>query len=102
MPRPAGTPNKATTKAREAFQALLDGRVEQLQAWIDRVAQDDPHKAFYMVMDLAKYCLPRPAAVTLTEPVDMPPLVVRFFDGTVASCTACGHRGQRNDPQTVS
>lgn len=65
MARPHGVPNKATTKAHEAFQALLDERVDKLGELIDRVAVDDPHKAFTMLMELARYCVPRPTAVAL-------------------------------------
>lgn len=67
MPRAKGTPNKATAAARDAFQCIVDGRVAQLGEWIDRVAVDDPHKAFTMVMELARYCVPRPAAVALGD-----------------------------------
>lgn len=74
MPRPKGTPNKATTTAREAFQALLDGRVAQLGEWIDRVARDDPHKAFTMTLELAKYCVPR--AKNADPPAPVPTVVI--------------------------
>lgn len=57
--RPKGSQNKSTATAKEAFQTILDGHVERLSEWIERVAEDDPHKAFTMVMEVAKYCVPK-------------------------------------------
>ncbi len=79
MARPKGSPNKATTTAREAFAALINGRLEELNAWIDKVAKDDPARAFHMVMELAKYTVPRPRPAE-PEPVPLPPVVIRFTD----------------------
>lgn len=88
MARPKGTPNLVTAAARDAFQLLLDGKVDHLATWIDRVAVDDPHKAFGMVMHLASFCVPKP------KPEDPPPpphpgIEVRFT--AVDPCQACGH-----------
>lgn len=102
MARPLGSPNKATAAAREAFNALLDRRFDDLNRWIDQTAAESPRDAFYMVMDLARYCVARPAAVTVTDPVELPPMVIRFHDGTVASCTACGHSGRNHAQDPVS
>ena len=87
MARPKGSANKATTKAREAFAKLLDGRIDDLNAWIDKVAQDDPARAFHMVMELAKYTVPRPRPAE-PDPVALPPVVVNFTDPV---CSSCGH-----------
>ena len=88
MARPKGSPNIVTAAARDAFQVLLDGKVDQLGAWIDQVAVDDPHKAFGMMMHLASFCLPKP------KPEDPPPpphpgIEVRFPDAL--PCSSCGH-----------
>lgn len=95
MARPKGSKNKATTKAREAFNALIDGRLDDLNAWIDRVAKDDPARAFAMVMTLASYCVPRP------RPADPPPpptepFVIRFT--RAPSCRVCGHNEAGETP----
>lgn len=93
MPRPKGSANKATTTARQAFNALIDGRLDDLNAWIDRVAQDDPARAFGMVMTLASYCVPRPRPAE-PDPVPLPPVVVSFTDPM--PCTSCGHDPSSN------
>ena len=75
--RPKGTPNATNAIARDAFALLLEGNVERLQAWIDEVAAEDPHKAFGMVMDLAAYVVPKMKAVELTAAQDET-IVVQF------------------------
>jgi hypothetical protein len=96
MARPKGSPNKATTTAREAFTALINGRLEELNAWIDRVAATDPARAFGMVMTLASYCVPRPRPDDPPmSPADVPKVEIVMVDPR--PCTRCGH-----DPQAVT
>ena len=88
MARPKGTPNVITAAARGAFQSLLDGKADQLNSWIDRVAVDDPHRAFMMVMHLAAFCVPKP------KPEDPPPAPLPDFKISFVSplpCASCGH-----------
>lgn len=68
--RPKGTSNKITAATRDAFQLMVEGNTDKLQAWIDQVAAEDPYKAFSMVMDLAQFVLPKMKAVELTAPKD--------------------------------
>lgn len=35
--RQTGTPNKATTKAREAIAALVDSNIDKVQKWLDEI-----------------------------------------------------------------
>lgn len=35
--RPAGSPNKATLKAREAISAFVDGNSDRVQGWLDEI-----------------------------------------------------------------
>jgi hypothetical protein len=76
--RPKGLPNVTTKATREAFQLLVDRNFDSLEKWIQTVAQDDPHKAFGMVMDLASFCVPKLKAIELTG--DMKHTVVTFID----------------------
>lgn len=57
--RPAGVPNKATTIAREAIARFVDGNSERLQEWLDRVAEDDPEKAFALFQSVVEYHVPK-------------------------------------------
>jgi len=54
-----GIPNKATSAAREAIAAFVDGNAPRLQAWLDDVAADEPEKAFRLFMDVVEYHIPK-------------------------------------------
>lgn len=54
-----GKPNKATAQAREAIAKFVDANADRLQGWLDKVAREDPEKAFNMVMDLLEYHVPK-------------------------------------------
>lgn len=60
--RPAGIPNKSTTKAREAIAAFVDGNSHLLQEWLEQIATDDrygPKTAFDCFMSVAEYHVPK-------------------------------------------
>lgn len=57
--RPAGTPNKATTQAREAIARFVDGNVERLNGWLDAIADENPKDAFNCFMSVVDYHIPR-------------------------------------------
>lgn len=76
--RKPGTPNKVTAATREAFQLLVDRNFDQLESWITLTAQQDPHKAFGMVMDLASFCIPRLKAIEVSG--ELTQTVVTFVD----------------------
>lgn len=61
----AGTPNKATTNAREAIAAFVEGNVDRLNGWLDQIAADDPAKAFACFMDVVEYHIPKLARTEL-------------------------------------
>ena len=76
--RPKDVPNKVTQANREAFQMLVDGQFDNLNGWINAVAQDSPKDALYMVMDLAAHCVPKLKAIEMTGEVKQ--TIVRFID----------------------
>lgn len=108
--RQAGTPNKATTKARQAIADFVDGNTHRLQDWLDKVAGGvqvpvldddgmpkmdaegnpvmrfqvlpDPAAAFKMVMDIAEYHVPKLARTEVSGPDGGPVQVgiVKFSD----------------------
>ena len=57
--RPAGTPNKATTNAREAIASFVEGNVERLNGWLDAIAQDSPKDAYNCFMSVVEYHIPK-------------------------------------------
>lgn len=82
--RQAGTPNKVTAQAREAFQLLLDANVAKLQEWIDATAKTDPSRAFDMVMDVASHVVPKLKSIEMNDAdPSMGIPILTAFDGVV-------------------
>ena len=69
--RAPGTPNKATSDARQAIASFVDGNAHRLSEWLDKVANgvrnDDgefvvppnPAKAFDMFQSVVEYHVPK-------------------------------------------
>jgi len=69
--RPLGSPNKATSEARQAIASFVDGNAHRLSEWLDKVANgvrnDDgefvvppnPAKAFDMFQSVVEYHVPK-------------------------------------------
>jgi hypothetical protein len=78
--RPAGTPNKATTQAREAIALFVDENAHRLTEWLDQVAhgipsQDvkpNPAKAFELFQSVVEYHIPKLARTEMVGDEDKP------------------------------
>lgn len=57
--RQKGTVNKTTATAREAIAAFVEGNVERLNGWLDRIAEEDPDAAFKAFMSVVEYNIPK-------------------------------------------
>lgn len=82
--RQKGTPNHATTNAREAIARFIDGNAHRLQAWLDEIAcgENGAEAAMRCFRELLEYHVPKLGRVELTGK-DGGPLevsVVRFSD----------------------
>ena len=67
MPRPKGTPNKATAEAREAIARLVDGNAHRLNIWLDEIYKTKgPEAAWNCMMDVIEYHVPKLARHELT------------------------------------
>lgn len=84
--RPLGSPNKATSDARQAIAAFVDGNAHRLTEWLDAVAEGvkvieqtdegetiekyvvppNPAKAFDMFQSVVEYHIPKLARTELT------------------------------------
>jgi len=68
-----GRPNKSTAAAREAIAVFVDGNVERLQEWLDRIAEENgPLAAFRCFTDLLEYHVPKLARTELTGNAQAP------------------------------
>jgi hypothetical protein len=78
--RPAGTPNKATTQAREAIALFVDANAHRLTEWLDEVAHGNPSqdvkpnpaKAFELFQSVVEYHIPKLARTELAGDKDAP------------------------------
>ena len=57
--RPLGIPNKATADARKAIAAFVDNNAHRLTGWLDRVAEENPSKAFELFQSVVEYHIPK-------------------------------------------
>lgn len=78
--RQAGTPNKATGIARQAFANFVDNNAERLQAWLDEIATNEKHGpkvAFDCLMQVAEFHVPKLARTEVVGDDEQP--VVHVF-----------------------
>jgi hypothetical protein len=74
--RAQGTPNKATSEARQAIAMFVDGNAHRLSGWLDSVASGDvtndikpnPAKAFELFQSVVEYHIPKLARQELSGP----------------------------------
>ena len=74
--RPKGSPNKATSEAREAIARLVDGNAHRLTIWLEEIYQlKGPEAAWNCMMDVIEYHIPKLARTEHTgkdnEPIKM-------------------------------
>ena len=62
--RKAGTPNKATTEIKEAFQMLLEDNLPTLQRDISSL---EPKERVIFMLELASFIIPKMKSVDLKE-----------------------------------
>lgn len=57
--RKAGTPNKTTSECKEAISELIAGNMAKMQTWLDKVAEDDPARAFELLIKMMEFSVPK-------------------------------------------
>lgn len=72
--RATGTPNKATKDARQAIATFVDENADRLSGWLDRVAADNPAKAFELFQSVVEYHIPKLARTELSGTTDGDPI----------------------------
>lgn len=80
--RIAGTPNVLTQDVRAAIALFAERNVGQLEAWLKRVAKDDPAKAADLFLKAIEYHVPKLARTEVTGSGGAPLSVsiVRYAD----------------------
>lgn len=65
--RKKGTPNKQTKEIREAYQFLIENNLENLENWLNRVAETNPEKAIGILLKVTDYVVPKLDKVEVPE-----------------------------------
>ncbi len=96
--RQKGTPNKATTAAREALAVFMDGNIHRLQDWLEKIERyDGAQAAFRAYASLLEFHVPKRQRVEAVM-ADSPNAEVQYFSW--AGCAKCDE--SRDDlPLTV-
>lgn len=68
--RPKGTPNKNTSKIRDAFQRLIETNLDNMTEWLEKVAESSPKEALDILNKMAEYTTPKLARVETKHEVD--------------------------------
>jgi hypothetical protein len=78
--RSKGSPNKVTTRIKEAFALLLEQRMDNLGEMIDRIAVDDPKAAVDLIVRISERFVPKLTQTSLTNG-DGGPIDIKFEFG---------------------
>lgn len=85
--RQKGTPNKATTAAREALAVFMDGNIHRLQDWLENIEHNDgAQAAFRAYASLLEFHVPKRQRVEAVV-VDSAKAEVQYFSW--AGCSRC-------------
>ena len=93
--RPAGSPNKSTSMAREAIARFVDGNTDKMQGWLEQVANGvqeeqtgkwivppNPEKAFQMLQSVVEYHVPKLARQEVVGDAEKPIKMVVTWKNT--------------------
>ena len=64
--RPKGKSNKVTEETREKYKAFVEGNIDNLQTWMDKVAHRDPAAALDFMLKFSEYFIPKLQRTELT------------------------------------
>lgn len=79
--RPKGSKNLTTEQIRDAFQALIESSLPDIQKWLKQVAKDNPEKALTIVERYSDFILPKLQRTELSGGEDKPLRKVVFDFG---------------------
>ena len=79
--RPKGSKNLTTEQIRDAFQALIESSLPDIQKWWKQVAKDNPEKALGIVEKFSDFILPKLQRTELSGGEDKPLRKVVFDFG---------------------
>ncbi|MCM4161871.1 hypothetical protein FHG64_16025 [Antarcticibacterium flavum] len=54
-----GMPNKTTQEIKEAYQLLVENNLENMSAWLQKIGEDNPEKAFDVLIKMSDFVIPK-------------------------------------------
>lgn len=54
-----GTENNSTKDIKEAYRMLIEKNIDNLSDWLEDIANENPEKAFYILITLSEYVIPK-------------------------------------------
>jgi hypothetical protein len=71
-----GVPNKSTKEIRGAFQLMVEDSLPKLMEKLERMTEEDPEKAFDLIIKLSEFVLPKLQRVEMTGGVTIEKLLL--------------------------
>ncbi len=71
--RKTGTPNKVNADTKYAVADLIAGNMPKLQIWLDKVAENDPAKAFDLLVKMMEFSIPKLSRTEYRPPHEAAP-----------------------------
>lgn len=71
--RQKGTPNSLTRDVRTALRDLAENNAENVQQWLDSVAEESPAEALRLYLMLIRYVIPVLSAAAIADVTPKPP-----------------------------
>lgn len=65
--RKKGTPNKSTKETRETFKKVLNDNLDNLDVWLNKVADKNPEKAINILLKISEFIIPKLNKIEVEE-----------------------------------
>lgn len=57
--RPKGSKNRSTAAVRDSLAILVENNIENMQEWLERMAEDDPKAAYQCLLATLEFHVPK-------------------------------------------
>jgi hypothetical protein len=96
--RTTGTPNKVSKDVREAYQALIESNLENMNSWLTEVSKENPAKALELMIRLSDFVLPKLKQIELNDneyAYDNTAVITFVSQGLEPECYIAGKRVEK-------
>jgi hypothetical protein len=96
--RTTGTPNKVSKDVREAYQALIESNLENMNSWLTEVSKENPAKALELMIRLSDFVLPKLKQIEFNDneyAYDNPAVITFVSEGLEPESYIAGKRVEK-------